>query len=197
LTPEPANITQLLVAWSEGDAAALPALAPLVERELHRIAASYMANERREHTLQPTALVNEAFVRLVGWNKVRWQNRAHFYGVAAQVMRRVLVDFARSRQRGKRGGAALHVTLNEALDHAAPSRDADLVELDDALRLLERLSSRQCQVVELRFFGGLELEEIAHVLGVSIGTVRRDWSLARAWLFCELDRTNRSAATGR
>ena len=191
MTPEPANITQLLVAWSEGDEAALEALAPLVEHELHRIAASYMADERREHTLQPTALVNEAFLRLVGWNKVRWQNRAHFYGVAAQVMRRVLVDFARSRQRGKRGAGALHVTLNEAYDRPAPARDADLVELDDTLRVLEQLSARQCRVVELRFFGGLELEEIAHVLGVSVGTVRRDWSLARAWLFCELDRKKR------
>jgi RNA polymerase sigma factor (TIGR02999 family) len=185
------DLTQLLVAWSEGDRAALDALTPLIERELHRIAARFMAAERSAHVLQPTALVNEAFIRLVDWKNIRWQNRAHFFGVAAQVMRRVLVDFARTRQRAKRGGDGLHVTLAEANVVPASSRDADLEALDDALTALERLDARQSRVVELRFFGGLSLEETAHVLGVSVGTVRRDWSLARAWLFRELDRTGK------
>ena len=183
------NVTQLLRAWSGGDRAALDALAPLVEQELRRIAARYMAGERSAHILQPTALVNEAFLRLVDWDNVKWQNRAHFFGVAAQVMRRVLVDFARTRQRAKRGADGIHVPLAETDDIPAASRDADLEALDDALQALERLDPRQSRVVELRFFGGLSLEETAHVLDVSVGTVRRDWSLARAWLYRELDRT--------
>ena len=179
------------MAWSDGDRAALDALAPHVEQELRRIAARYMAQERAAHLLQPTALVNEAFVRLIDWHDVQWQNRAHFFGVAAQIMRRGLVDFARNRQRAKRGAGGVHVTLSETDAFPARARDANLEALDDALKSLEQLDARQSQVVELRFFGGLSLEETAHVLGVSVGTVRRDWSLARAWLFRELDRSDK------
>jgi RNA polymerase sigma-70 factor, ECF subfamily len=177
------SVTELLVAWSEGDEEALQGLTSLVHRELHRIAARHMASERPGHVLQPTALVNEAFLRLVEWKPVRWQNRAHFFGVAAQLMRRILVDFARVRRRAKRGGGGVHVSLGEGQAVPAAMRGADLIAIDDALTSLEALSPRQGRVVELRFFGGLSLEETAHVLGVSTGTVRRDWSLARAWLF--------------
>lgn len=179
------NITQWLAAWGDGDTGALDVLAPLVERELHRLAVGYMSRERAGHVLQPTALVNEAYLRLIDWKHVRWQNRAHFFGVAAQMMRRVLVDLARQHRREKRGGGALTVALTDAGDLAS-SRPADLVAIDDALRDLERLDARQSRVVELRFFGGLSHEETAHVLGVSVGTVRRDWSLAQAWLYREL-----------
>jgi RNA polymerase sigma factor (TIGR02999 family) len=179
------NVTALLVAWSGGDQSALDALTPMVHQELHRLAARYIAGERPGHILQATALVNEAYVRLVDWKAVQWQNRAHFFGMAARIMRRVLVDVARTRRRAKRGGGQLHVTLSEAADVPAGAH-VDLVALDDALKNLETLDARQSRVVELRFFGGLSLEETAHVLGVSVGTVRRDWSLARAWLFREL-----------
>ena len=181
----PENVTQLLAAWSGGDRSALEALTPLVHNELHRLARGYMAGERPGHILQATALVNEAYMRLVDWKDVQWQNRAHFFGMAAKIMRRVLVDAARTRDRAKRGGAEVHVSLSEA--SGVPAADSvDLVALDDALRNLEALDARQSRVIELRFFGGLSLEETAHVLGVSVGTVRRDWSLARAWLFREL-----------
>ena len=181
----PENVTQLLAAWSGGDRSALEALTPLVHNELHRLARGYMAGERPGHILQATALVNEAYMRLVDWKDVQWQNRAHFFGMAAKIMRRVLVDAARSRDRAKRGGAEVHVSLSEA--SGVPVADSvDLVALDDALRNLEALDLRQSRVIELRFFGGLSLEETAHVLDVSVGTVRRDWSLARAWLFREL-----------
>ncbi len=179
------NLTQLLAAWSAGDESALAALTPLVHQELHRLAARYMSRERPGHILQATALVNEAFVRLVDWKEVRWQNRAHFFAMAAQIMRRVLVDVARTRNRTKRGKGQLHVSLSEASDLSA-QQGVDLVALDDALTGLEMLDARQSRVVELRFFGGLSLEETAHVLGVSVATVRRDWSLARAWLYREL-----------
>jgi RNA polymerase sigma factor (TIGR02999 family) len=182
------DVTRLLAAWSNGDRAALEALTPLVHEELHRIAARYMAGERAGHVLQATALVNEAYIRLVEWKNVQWQNRAHFFGIAAQLMRKILVDFARTRKRAKRGGGDLHLSLSEARDVVADAPDADLVAVDDALTELEALSPRQSRVVELRFFGGLTLEETAHVLDVSVGTVRRDWSLARAWLFRQLDR---------
>ena len=144
--------------------------------------------DRAGHILQATALVNEAYLRLIDWKDVQWQNRAHFFAVASQIMRRVLVDEARARDREKRGGGQLHVSLSEAADVAAGplARGVDLVALDDALQTLETLSARQSRVVELRFFGGLSLEETAHVLDVSVGTVRRDWSLAQAWLFREL-----------
>jgi RNA polymerase sigma factor (TIGR02999 family) len=181
----PTNVTQLLASWTGGDRAALEALTPIVHQELHRLAARYMAGERPGHILQPTALVNEAFLRLVDWRDVRWQNRAHFFGVAAQIMRHVLVDVARTRDRAKRGRGQLHVSLSEAADLPA-SQPVDLVALDDALKTLQGLNARQSRVVELRFFGGLNLEEVAHVLTVSVGTVRRDWSLAQAWLFREL-----------
>ena len=185
------NVTRLLVAWSQGDQGALAALAPLVQQELHRVAARQMAGERPGHTLQPTALVNEAYVRLVDWKNVQWQNRAHFFGVAAQIMRRILVDAARARGRAKRGGDALQVSLTDVPDVAVPVTQ-DLVALDDALKTLEALDPRQSQVVELRFFGGLSLEEVAEALKVSVGTVRRDWSLAQMWLYRELSGTNPS-----
>ena len=181
------NVTQLLVAWSGGDAAALEALSPVIQHELHRLATRQMAGERPGHLLQPTALVNEAYLRLVNWKDVQWQNRAHFFGTAAQIMRRVLVDMARSRGRAKRGRGQVHVSLSEAERHPAMDR-ADLMALDDALKALEEVDARKSRVVELRYFGGLSLEEAALVMGVSVATVRRDWSLARAWLFRELSR---------
>src|SRR5574341_1401068 len=189
--PSTQEITQLLVAWNNGDAAALEQLTPLIHAELHRLAKRYMAGERQGHILQTTALVNEAFLRLIDWQNVEWQNRAHFFGLAAQIMRGILVDFARARRREKRGGGALLVSLSEAAN-IAQERNADLVALDDALQTLEKLDPRQARVVELRFFAGLSLEETAEALKVSVTTVRRDWSLAEAWLFRELNRKERS-----
>jgi RNA polymerase sigma factor (TIGR02999 family) len=177
----PKEITGLLVAWGNGDESALEHLTPLVYEELHRLAHHYMGHERGGHTLQSTALVNEAYVRLIDWKNVRWQNRAHFFGVSAQLMRRILVDFARSRKFQKRGGSAQRLDLDEAAI-VGGEKDADLVALDEALDSLAKLDARQAKVVELRFFGGLSIEEAAEVLKVSEGTVRRDWSLARAWL---------------
>lgn len=186
--PSEPNITELLVAWGNGDQTAFDRLAPAVHRELHRLAATYMARERPGHVLQTTALVNEAYLRLVDWKQVDWQNRAHFFGLAAKVMRRILVDVARTRRRAKRGRGELYLSLSDAAD-VAIARSADLVALDDALKTLDRLNPRHSRVVELRFFGGLSLEEVAHLLKVSVGTVRRDWSLAQAWLYRELNRT--------
>jgi RNA polymerase sigma factor (TIGR02999 family) len=181
------EITQLLVAWNQGDQAALDALSPLINQELHRLAKLYMAGERQGHLLQPTALVNEAWLRLIDWRNVEWRNRAHFFGLAAQIMRRILVDFARARNREKRGGDEIQVSLSEAAN--LPSeRSAGLVALDDALQTLEKLAPRQARMVELRFFAGLSDQESAEALNVSVGTVRRDWSLAEAWLFRELKR---------
>jgi len=187
-TASPKEITRLLVAWGEGDESALERLTPLVYEELRRLAHHYMGRERPGHTLQTTALVNEAYVRLIDWKNVHWQNRAHFFGVSAQLMRRILVDFARARGYAKRGGGALAVTLDKA---ALVSNDkgADIVALDEALVSLAELDERQSRVVELRFFGGLSVEETAEVLKVSPGTVRRDWSLARAWLHRELTKS--------
>jgi RNA polymerase sigma factor (TIGR02999 family) len=179
------DITQLLVAWGNGDQDAMQNLAPVIYRELHRLAARYMRRERAGHLLQTTALVNEAYIRLVDWKTVRWQNRAHFLGMAAQIMRRILVDFARTQNRDKRGGGAFQVSLYDVSDPSS-CRNADVVALDQALEALASLDPRQSNVVELRFFGGLSLEETAEVLKVSIGTVRRDWSLAKAWLYREL-----------
>jgi RNA polymerase sigma factor (TIGR02999 family) len=184
-TPSPKEITRLLVAWSDGDKSALEELTPLVYDELHRLAHGYMRGERAGHTLQTTALVNEAYTRLIDWKNVRWQNRAHFFGVSAQLMRRILVDFARSRDYQKRGGGRRAVTLNEAID-VANEKGVDLIALDEALTALAELDPRQSKVIELRFFGGLTNEEAAEVLKVSVATVRRDWSLARAWLHREL-----------
>ena len=184
-TRSPKEITRLLVAWGNGDESALAGLTPLVYEELHRLAHHYMSGERAGHTLQTTALVNEAYVRLIDWKNVRWQNRAHFFGVSAQLMRRILVDFARTRGYQKRGGGARPVTLDDAAV-VTDDRGADMVALDEALLALAKLDARQSRVVELRFFGGLNVEETAEVLKVSSGTVRRDWSLARAWLHREL-----------
>ena len=183
------NVTQLLHAWSHGDERALEQLMPLVYQELYRLAKHYMARERPGQTLQVTALVNEAYLRLIDWKNVRWQNRAHFFGVSAQLMRRILVDFARSRHYAKRGGEAQHVSLEEAAV-VSQERDADLVALDDALNALAAIDPPQSQVVELRFFGGLSVEETAEVLKISPRTVMREWSLARAWLYRELNRSS-------
>src|SRR5688500_4940689 len=187
-THSPKEITQLLVAWGEGDQAALNELAPLVHAELRRLAHHYMGRERPGHTLQTSALINEAYIRLIDWKDVRWQNRAHFFAVAAQFMRRTLVDFARERHYLKRGGDALQVTLGEAADFSV-QRDADLVALDEALIALAEVDRRKAQVVEMRFFGGLSVEEVAEVLGVSKETVMRDWRLAKVWLLKEIDNT--------
>jgi RNA polymerase sigma factor (TIGR02999 family) len=181
------NITQLLVAWSDGDQAALEALTPLVQEELHGLAVRYMAGERPGHILRATALVNEAYIRLVNWKDVRWQNRAHFFALAAQIMRRVLVDMARAQRRAKRGRRQLQVSLSEAAN-VSLEQNADVVALDDAMRSLEAIDPRKSRVVEMRFFGGLNHHEIADTLQVSVATVRRDWSLARAWLHRELSR---------
>jgi RNA polymerase sigma factor (TIGR02999 family) len=185
----PHEVTQLLQAWSNGDQEALDKLAPLVYEELHRLARRYMSHERPGHTLQTTALVNEAYVRIVDWKNVRWQNRAHFFGVAAQMMRRILVDFARARTYQKRGGQAWRVSLSEAATVSA-ERGADLIALDDALQSLAKLDPRKSRIVELRFFGGLSVEETAEVLKISTRTVMRDWGLAQAWLYRELSRVN-------
>ena len=175
------SVTQLLVAWGDGDQAALDQLVPLVYKELRRIARNHMARERAGHTLQTTALVNEAYLRLVEQKHVRWQNRAHFLAICAQLMRRILVDYARRRQYQKRGGGALQVTLTEA-ESLANERAPDLVALDEALTSLAEIDPRRSQVVELRFFGGLSIEETAEVLKVSPTTVERDWTIAKAWL---------------
>ena len=180
------ELTELLVAWSDGDEAALARLAPLVHAELHRLAGRYMRRERRDPLLQTSALINEAYVRLIDWKAVRWQNRAHFFGVAAQMMRRILVDFARRRPRAAEGAPpARPVSLEEALS-IADGRDADLLALDEALKELGRMDARKSRIVELRFFGGLSVEETAEVLQVSPVTVMREWKKAKGWLYREL-----------
>ncbi|HEY2963043.1 MAG TPA: sigma-70 family RNA polymerase sigma factor [Pyrinomonadaceae bacterium] len=178
-TPE--EVTGLLLDWSKGDLQAYEKLVPLVEKELHRIAHRYMSRERPGHTLQTTALVNEAYLRLVD-QKMQWQNRSHFFGIAAELMRRILVDHARSHQYAKRGGGAQKIRLNEAM-LMARERSSDLVALDDALTSLAAFDPRKARVVELRFFGGLNVEETAEVLEISTNTVKRDWTTARAWLY--------------
>ena len=183
--PSPAGITVLLRAWGAGDPAALEQLIPLVYGELHAIARQYMHGERHAPTMQPTALVNEAYLRLVGVERTDWKDRAYFFAVAAQSMRRILVEAARARRRLKRGGSAEHVELQDSID-AAPLCSDTLVALDDALDTLARFDARKARVVELRFFGGLSIEETAEVLAVSPQTVMRDWKLARAWLTEEL-----------
>ena len=179
--PSPHDVTELLRAWSSGDADALEKLVPLVYDELHRLAQHYMARERPGHILQTTALVNEAYLRLIDASGVSWHNRAHFFAIAAQLMRRILVQFARSRGRRKRGGRIDPTSLDEALT-VSPEPSADLVALDDALNALAAIDPRQSQIVELRFFGGLSVEETAEVLKVSPETVMRDWKLTKAWL---------------
>lgn len=189
----PGEITALLKAWGEGGETALEEMTPLVYRELHRLARRYMSRERLGHTLQTTALINELYLRLVDWKSVEWQNRAHFFGVSSTLMRHILVRFARSRKYAKRESGLLRVTLAQA-DSTPRKSDLDVVALDDALNSLAALDSRQARVVELRFFGGLNAEESAEVLGVSPATVRRDWSLAKAWLYRELSRSERNGS---
>jgi RNA polymerase sigma factor (TIGR02999 family) len=185
--PLPVEVTELLKAWTKGDREALEKLAPQVHAELHRLAKRYMGQERPGHILQTTALVNEAYMRLIDWENVSWQNRAHFFGVSAQLMRRILVDFARSRDYVKRGGEAPHVSLEEAAV-VTQEKDADFVALDDALNSLASIDPRKSKIVELRFFGGLSVEETAEVLGISPRTVKREWSMAQVWLHRELNR---------
>jgi RNA polymerase sigma-70 factor, ECF subfamily len=182
--PPPDDVTRLLLAWAAGDSAALCALTPLIYDELHRIAARYMRSERENRTLQPTALVNEAWLRLVDVKNVQWQNRAHFFALCAQIMRRILVDFARSRSFGKRGGGMRPVELDIALPEC--KNTSDLVLIDDALQALSHIDPRKSKVVELRFFGGLSVEETAEALQVSTDTVLRDWKFAKSWLLREL-----------
>jgi RNA polymerase sigma factor (TIGR02999 family) len=184
-TAGPQDVTQLLLAWGQGEKAALEKLIPLMYKELHRLARGYMGRERSDHTLQTTALVNEAYLRLVDASKIRWQNRAHFLAISAQVMRRVLVEMARSRQCLKRGGEAQKISLDEA-PAISEEKNTDLAALDDALNELAIVDPRKSRVVELRFFGGLSTEETAQVLNVSPDTVLRDWKLAKVWLMREV-----------
>ena len=181
------EVTQLLVAWSDGDEAALDRLAPLVNAELHRLAKRYMSREREDHLLQTSALINEAYLRLINWKDVRWQNRAHFFGVAAQMMRRILVDFARQRPRVDKDHEAHHISLDEAMT-VANEKEMDLVALDEALQSLAEIDERKSKIVELRFFGGLSVEETAEVIKVAPITVMREWNKAKAWLYRELSR---------
>jgi RNA polymerase sigma factor (TIGR02999 family) len=179
--PSNVEVTQLLKAWGQGDEDALQQLMPLVHAELHRLAHRYMSREKPGHTLQTTALVNEVYLRLVDIAQVRWQDRAHFFAISARMMRRILTDFARSRNYQKHGGAAVHVSFDEALI-VSQKQDAEIVAIDDALVALAAVDLRKSQVVELRFFGGLSIEETAEVLKISEKTVKRDWRFAKAWL---------------
>ncbi len=181
--PATGDVTSLLRIWSNGDERAFDRLIPLVYDELHRMALRYLAGERSNASLQATGLVNEVCLRLLGWDQVRWQNRGHFFGVSAQMMRRVLVDIARQRRADRRGGpAVVHVPLDR-VDIAQSVPDADLVAVDDALERLAAQDPRKARVVELRFFGGLSMDETAQALGVSVRTVHNDWTFARAWLY--------------
>ena len=181
----PENITHLLKAWSEGDEQALDRLTPLVYAELRQQAARYLRRERRGHTMQTTALINEAYLRLIDAKEVRWQGRAHFFAIAANLMRRILVDHARRRDAEKRGGSQIRLTLDHTIA-AAKRSDVDLLAIDEALTRLAAIDPQQAQVVELRFFSGLSVEETATALGISPRTVKRDWSVARAWLRREI-----------
>ena len=185
--PSVLEVTQLLQAWNAGDRAALEQLIPLVNAELHGLAANYMRRQSPDHVLQATALVNEAWLKLIDWQAVTWQNRAHFFGVAAQLMRRILVDEARRQQANKHGGNAFRVSMSE-VELLAQKKSHDLLALDDALQALAEFDERRSRIVELRFFGGLSVEETAEVLGVSPRTVAREWRLAQAWLYRELSR---------
>jgi RNA polymerase sigma factor (TIGR02999 family) len=176
------EITQLLLAWGKGDQTALDELIPLVYAELRKLAKNYMRRQRPGHTLQTTALVNEAYLRLIDSSRVNWQNRTHFFAISAQLMRRVLVDFARAKNSLKRGGERIQVTLDERIE-AASEDVTDLVALDEALQKLAEMNERQAKIVELRYFGGLSEEEIGETLQISTRTVRRDWNIAKAWLF--------------
>ena len=185
-SPSPHEVTRLLLEWGGGNRAALDELMPLVYEELRRLARRYMTGERRGHTLQTTALVNEAYLRLVDQQGVRWQSRAHFFGIAARLMRQILVDHARGRQAAKRGGGAQVLLSVGALDRLGAREDVNLLELDEALGRLEKVDPQKTQIVELRYFGGLTIEETAEALSISPATVKRDWAMARAWLRREL-----------
>jgi RNA polymerase sigma-70 factor, ECF subfamily len=193
MSSSPEEVTQLLGAWSEGDPAALDRLMPLVYAELRRMARRHMGPERPGHTLQTTALVHEAYLRLVNQDRVRWKDRAHFFAIAAQVMRRILVDHARKRRNPKRGGNATRLSLEQGAT-VSRERAAEVVALDDALNSLAAVDDRKSRVVELRFFGGMSIEETAQVLGVSPGTVMREWTLAKAWLQREVRSVQRNEA---
>ncbi len=194
MNPPPSEVTQLLKAWRRGDEHALEQLTAVVESELRRIARLQLRKESPGQTLQPTALMNEVYLRLFEWNSVEWQDRTHFFAVAAKIMRRVLVNQAIARRRQKRGGGAVLVSLTEA--GGATDRTEDLLALDEALAALEKVDSRKSQLVELRFFGGLTPDETAAALGISVRTVHREWDLARAWLFRELSRAAPERAGG-
>jgi RNA polymerase sigma factor (TIGR02999 family) len=181
------DVTQLLHNWQSGDAEAMNQLMPLVYDELRKIAAAYLHREGAAHTLQTVELVNEAYLRLIDQSRVNWQSRSHFYGIAAQMMRRILVDHAREKQAAKRGSGEANLTLDDALQVSA-RKDLDILALDDALKTLSQFDARQSQIVELRYFGGLELTEVATVLGIGLSTVKRDWNLAKAWLYNQLSR---------
>jgi len=185
MSQTPQNVTQLLLGWGKGDKEALDQLLPLVYDELRRQAARYLRRERAGHTLQTTALINETYLRLIDQRRVQWQNRAHFFGIAAQIMRRILLNYARDRNRQKRGGKAVHVSLSEAFVIPA-EKDREIIALNDALDMLEAIDERKAKVVELRFFGGLTVEEVAEVLKLSTVTVLRDWAFAKAWLSREM-----------
>ncbi len=189
MTSASKDVSQLLREWSEGDQTALDSLMPLVYDELRRMARRHMDRQGQGHTLQTTALIHEAYLKLIDQKEARWQNRAHFFGVAAQAMRHILVDYARARHAAKRGGGAVLVSLDEALV-ASDERTAELIALDDALEALAVIDHRKCRVVELRYFGGLSVEETAEVLKVSPETVARDWRLARTWLLRELSKAS-------
>ncbi|MEZ5346506.1 MAG: sigma-70 family RNA polymerase sigma factor [Pyrinomonadaceae bacterium] len=183
----PQEITQLLVAWGDGDKRAFDQLMPFVYDELRKLARNYMRNQKPDHTLQTTALVNEAYLRLIDSSRVNWQNRTHFFAISAQLMRRILVDFARAKNANKRGGGDPKVTFDEGLP-VTGGKDTDLIALDEALKELAGMNERQSQIVEMRYFGGMNEKEIAEALEISERTVRRDWKIARAWLFRELNR---------
>jgi RNA polymerase sigma-70 factor (ECF subfamily) len=192
LDPSPSDVTVLLSELQKGDPAAASKLIPLVYNELRRLAGHYMRQERPDHTLQATALVHEAYLKLINQRSVDWQGRAHFFGIAAQLMRRILIDHARGHLREKRGGAQQALPLDEMLVFT-PAQSSELLNLDEALERLAKLDARQSRIVELRFFGGLSNEETAEFLGISSKTVKRDWSLAKAWLHGELKRTSANA----
>jgi RNA polymerase sigma factor (TIGR02999 family) len=181
------DVTQLLVNWSHGDQQALEELMPLVYGELRRLASAHLRRERPNHTLQSTALVNEAFMRLVNQHNVEWRNRAHFYGIAAQMIRRILVDYARSQHAEKRGAGAVKLELDDAMAVAQQAPDVDLLGLNNALERLAGLDERQSRIVELRFFAGLSIEETAEVMHLSPASIKREWQTARAWLYREMN----------
>jgi RNA polymerase sigma factor (TIGR02999 family) len=187
MTSTPEEITRMLIAWNQGNERARDELIPLIYDELRRLARAHLRRERINHTLQPTALVHEAFLRMVDQSQVNWQNRAHFFGSAARLMRQILINHAEARRAAKRGGEAERISLND-VDRFTVEEEIDLIALNEALKNLERIDPRQERIVEMRYFGGLAIEEIAEVIGVSPATVKREWSVARAWLRRELSR---------